>query len=147
VHVPYKGQAPAVVGLLQGDVQILALNVVSAIPQVKSGKARALAVTSAMRSPFLPDVPTAIEAGLPGYEIVEWYGLLVPKGTPPAIVDKLHVAIKGAMHKPEMTEALAKVGANPVLDDSPDAFRKFITADIAKYAAIIKQAGIQLTRQ
>jgi len=147
VHVPYKGQAPAVVGLLQGDVQILVLNVVSAIPQVKSGKARALAVTSDSRSPFLPDVPTAIEAGLPGYEIVEWYGILVPKGTPPEIVAKLHTAISAALNRPDVAQALAKVGANPFPNDSPDAFRTFISQDIAKYATIIKHAGIRLNRQ
>jgi tripartite-type tricarboxylate transporter receptor subunit TctC len=146
VHIPYKGQAPAVVALISGDVQVLVLNVVSAVPQVKAGKARALAVTSSTRSPFLPDVPTAVEAGLPGYEIIEWYGLLAPKGTPPAVITKLEQAVNNVLARTDTTEALAQLGANPFPGDTPAAFAKFIDEDIAKYGAIIKRAGIQLKR-
>jgi tripartite-type tricarboxylate transporter receptor subunit TctC len=146
VHIPYKGQAPAVVALIAGDVQVLVLNVVSAVPQIKAGKARALAVTSTTRSPFLPDVPTAAEAGLPGYEIIEWYGLLAPKGTPSAVISKLEQAVKTVLARTDVAEALAQLGASPLRGDTPAAFGKFIDQDIAKYGAIIKRAGITLNR-
>jgi tripartite-type tricarboxylate transporter receptor subunit TctC len=146
VHIPYKGQAPAVTGLIANEVQMLVLNVVSAIPQVKAGKMRALAVTIPTRSPFLPDVPTVEEAGVSGYELVEWYGLLAPKGTPKEVIDKVHAAVEDALKQTDVKDALSKLGAAPLVGDTPEGFRKFIDSEISKYAEIIKNAGIKLER-
>src|SRR5258706_8666624 len=90
VHIPYKGTSPGVVDLLAGQVSVMAPNLLTALPHIKAGKLRALAVTSAKRSEGLPDVPTIAESGLPGYDSTQWYGVLAPAGTPPPIVAQLH---------------------------------------------------------
>jgi tripartite-type tricarboxylate transporter receptor subunit TctC len=142
LHVPYKGTAPGVIDVLAGQVKVMTPNVLTALPYIKSGRLRALAVTSAKRSEALPDVPTMAEAGVPGYESVQWYGVLAPAGTPREIVERLHVEIAKALRAGDVRERLAADGAEPV-GSSPDEFAAFIRAEIAKWAKVAKAAGIQ----
>jgi tripartite-type tricarboxylate transporter receptor subunit TctC len=142
LHVPYKGTDPGVIDVLAGQVKVMTPNVLTALPYIKSGRLRALAVTSAKRSEALPDVPTMAEAGVPGYESVQWYGVLAPAGTPREIVERLHVEIAKALRAGDVRERLAADGAEPV-GSSPDEFAAFIRAEIAKWAKVAKAAGIQ----
>ena len=143
VHVPYKGSGPAVVDLLGGQVQMMFDNLPSSAPQIKAGKLRPLGVTSKERSPTLPDVPTIAEAGVPGYEALSWFGVLVPAGTPDAIVAKLQNEIAKALADPAMRERFAELGAVPV-GGSPAEFAELITAETAKWAKVVQDAGIKL---
>jgi tripartite-type tricarboxylate transporter receptor subunit TctC len=142
LHVPYKGTTPGVVDLLAGQVSVMAPNVLTVLPHVKAGKLRPLAVTSARRSEVLPDVPTIAEAGVPGYESVQWYGVLAPAGTPRDIIQRLHAEIVRALRAGDVRERLAADGAEPV-GNSPEEFAAFIRAEIVKWAAVAKAAGIQ----
>ena len=143
VHVPYKGSGPAVVDLLGGQVQMMFDNLPSSAPQIKAGKLRPLGVTSKERSPTLPDVPTIAEAGVPGYEALSWFGVLVPAGTPDAIVAKLQNEIAKALADPAMRERFAELGAVPVGGTSAE-FADLITAETAKWAKVVQDAGIKL---
>lgn len=143
VHVPYKGSGPAVIDLLGGQVQMMFDNLPSSAPQIKAGKLRPLGVTSKERSPTLPDVPTIAEAGVPGYEALSWFGVLVPAGTPEAIVAKLRDEIAEALADPAMRERFAELGAVPV-GDTPAEFADFISAETAKWAKVVAEAGIKL---
>ena len=143
VHVPYKGSGPAVVDLLGGQVQMMFDNLPSSAPQIKAGKLRPLGVTSKERSPTLPDVPTIAEAGVPGYEALSWFGVLVPAGTPDAIVAKLQNEIAKALADPTMRERFAELGAVPVGGTSAE-FADLITAETAKWAKVVQDAGIKL---
>jgi tripartite-type tricarboxylate transporter receptor subunit TctC len=146
VHVPYKGTAPGVVDLLAGQVSVMAPNVLTALPYIKSGRLRALAVTSAKRSDALPEVPTVAEAGaesgLSGYESVQWYGVLAPAGTPVEIVNRLNAEIVRALSAGDVRERLAADGAEPV-GSTPAQFAAFIRAEIEKWARVAKAAGIK----
>jgi tripartite-type tricarboxylate transporter receptor subunit TctC len=143
VHVPYKGSGPAVVDLLGGQVQMMFDNLPSSAPQITAGKLRPLGVTSKERSPTLPDVPTIAESGLPGYEALSWFGVLAPAGTPDAIVAKLQEEIAAALADPAMRERFAELGAVPV-GDTPAEFADFISAETAKWAKVVQEAGIKL---
>src|SRR5688572_13424839 len=114
VHVPYKGNAPAFTDVIGGQVSLIFPTMPSAMPHVKSGKLRALAVTSARRSPAAPDIPTIAESGLPGYEATSWYGILAPARTPSSIVARLHELLVSIIGSPEMKEKLASQGLDPV---------------------------------
>jgi tripartite-type tricarboxylate transporter receptor subunit TctC len=142
LHVPYKGTTPGVVDLLAGQVGVMTPNVLTALPHIKAGKLRALAVTSGKRSEALPDVPTIAEAGVAGYESVQWYGVLAPAGTARAIVERLHAEIVRALRAGDVRERLAADGAEPV-GSSPEEFAAFIRAEIVKWAKVAKAAGIQ----
>jgi len=142
LHVPYKGTTPGVVDLLAGQVQLMTPNVLTALPHIKAGKLRPLAVTSAKRSDALPDVPTLAEAGVPGYESVQWYGVLAPAGTPRDIVARLHTEIAKSLRSGDVRERLAADGAEPV-GSTPQEFAAFIRAEIDKWAKVAKAAGIQ----
>jgi tripartite-type tricarboxylate transporter receptor subunit TctC len=142
VHIPYKGSAPGVVDLLAGQVTVMTPNVLTALPHIKSGRLRALAVTSAKRSEALPEVPTIAESGLPGYDSVQWYGVLAPAGTPREIVARLHVEIARALRAPDVRERLAADGAEPV-GSSPEEFAAFIKSEIEKWARVASAAGIR----
>jgi tripartite-type tricarboxylate transporter receptor subunit TctC len=142
-HVPYKGSAPAVQDLLGGQVQLMFDNLPSALPHIKGGKLRALAVTSAQRAPVLPDVPTIAEAGLPGFEASSWFGVLAPAGTPPAIVAKLNAEIAKWLASPEAKEKLQAQGAN-VAGGPPEEFAKHIAAETAKWAKVVKESGAKI---
>jgi len=142
VHIPYKGTAPGVVDLLAGQVLVMAPNVLTALPHIKAGKLRALAVTSARRSEGLPDVPTVAESGLPGYDSTQWYGVLAPAGTPRDIVARLHDEIVRALRDAEVGKRLAADGAEPV-GSSPEEFAAFIKSESEKWAKVAQAAGIK----
>jgi tripartite-type tricarboxylate transporter receptor subunit TctC len=142
VHIPYKGTAPGVVDVLAGQVLVMAPNVLTALPHIKSGKLRALAVTSPKRSAALPDVPTVAEAGLPGYDSTQWYGVLAPAGTQREIVARLHGAIARALRDEEVGRRLAADGAEPV-GSSPEEFTAFIKSETEKWAKVARAAGIK----
>ncbi len=141
VAVPYKGGGPALIDLLGGQVQLTFNNILSALPHVRSEKIRALAVTGAKRSPAVPDVPTAIEAGMPGYEVVQWNGFLAPAGTPRAIVVKLNHAMGGVLAQADVRERLATEGAE-VGGGPPERFSQFVAADYARWGKVIHEAKL-----
>ena len=143
VHVPYKGSGPAVVDLLGGQVEMMFDNLPSSAPHIKAGKLRPLGVTSKERSPTLPDVPTIAEAGVPGYEALSWFGVLVPAGTPDAVVTRLQQEIAKILADPAMRERFAELGAVPA-GDTPAEFAAFIGSETAKWADVVQKAGITL---
>jgi len=142
-HVPYKGSAPALQDLIAGQVQLMFDNLPPSLPQIKSGKLRALAVTSATRAPALPDVPTVAESGLPGFEASSWFGLLAPAGTPPAIIAKINAEVAAWLASPEGKEKLASIGANAA-GGSPEDFARHIQAETAKWAKVVKESGAKV---
>ncbi|MBD8658008.1 tripartite tricarboxylate transporter substrate binding protein [Oxalobacteraceae sp. CFBP 13730] len=139
-HVAYKGSAPAVNDLLGNHIAIMFDNMPSAIGHVKAGKLRPLAVTTAQRSPALPDVPTIAEAGVPGYEATSWFGLLAPAGTPAPVVTKLNAAILKALADPDVKKKLLEQGAEPA-GETPAQFAAFIASETVKWGKIVKQSG------
>jgi tripartite-type tricarboxylate transporter receptor subunit TctC len=141
VHVPYRGAGPALIDLLGGQVQVMFATMSSSIEYVRGGKLRALAVTTATRSPVLPDIPTVAEF-LPGYESSFWTGVGTPKNTPAEIVDKLNKEINAALADPKMKARLAELGAT-ALPGSPADFGKLIAHEIEKGAKVVKFAGIK----
>jgi tripartite-type tricarboxylate transporter receptor subunit TctC len=142
LHVPYKGSAPALVDVISGQVPLTMISVITAMPQVKSGRLRALAVSGAHRSPAMPDVPTMIEAGVRGYESNTWYGVLAPRTTPRPIVLTLNREIVAIIRLPELKDRLLAEGADPV-GSSPEQFGEFIKSEIAKWSKVIRAAGIK----
>jgi tripartite-type tricarboxylate transporter receptor subunit TctC len=139
-HIPYKGSAPAMQDLIGGQVPLMCENFSNAIPHVRANRLRALAVTSAKRSPQAPDIPTAQEAGLPGFEASVWYGLAAPAGTPKAIIDKLNAVIAKALHAKDVTERLSGLGLT-VVGDTPEQFATFIHAESAKWRKVVQVSG------
>ena len=125
VHVPYKGSAPAVNDLLGGQIAIMFDNLPSALQHVKAGKLRPIAVTSAKRSPELPNVPTIAESGVPGYEATSWFGMFAPAATPPAILAQLNAVIVKALNDPEMKKKISEQGAEPIRKSRPSSLRTF----------------------
>ena len=140
LHVPFKGGAQAMPAVMAGEVATSFATIVSGQPQVAAGKLRALAVTSAKRFPSVPDVPTASESGLPGYEAVAWYGVFAPDGTPRDIVTRLNTEIVRIVRSPEVRELLLKQGAESYAT-SPEEFTKIVQADVAKWAKVVKASG------
>jgi tripartite-type tricarboxylate transporter receptor subunit TctC len=143
VQVPYKSAPEVTTALLRGDATLYFDSPITALPFIRSGKVRALAVTSAARSSVLPDVPTLDEAGLPGFEVVGWNGLLAPAGTPWPIIEKLNVEIVRILHSPEVTALLKEQGVD-VVGDTPEEFAGVIRTDIEKWHEIIEAAGIKI---
>jgi tripartite-type tricarboxylate transporter receptor subunit TctC len=139
-HVPYKGAAPAMNDLIGGQVQLMFDNLASSLAQVRAGKIRALAVTTAKRSPLAPDLPTIAESGLPGFDINTWFGLFVPAGTPHDVVERLHDEFTRALASPEVREKMLALGAEPV-GSTPSEFAAYIRSEGEKYARIIKASG------
>ena len=142
-HVPYKGAGQALPDLIGGQVNIMFDNITSSMPHIKSGRLRVLAVTTPKRSPALPDVPTMQEAGVPGYEMSGWFGLLAPVKTPPEIVARLNKAINKILQSIEMKELLAKQGAEIVIS-SPAEFATFVKERTDKMAKVVKDSGAQI---
>lgn len=140
VHVPYRGAGPALVDLLSGQVQVMALGMVSAQVQVKAGKLRAIAITSPKRSSLMPEVPTVSESGLPGFDVTGWYGVFVPRGTPAAIVTQLQTQIARILRMPDVGARLATEGAD-VGGNSPEEFAAFVKTEHAKWAKVVKISG------
>jgi len=142
VHIAYKGAGPALTDLVAGQVQLMITNMPAAMPHLKSGRLRALGVTGANRSPLMPDLPTISEAGLPGYELTNWFGVVAPAATPRAIVERLNEAIVSGLKTAEMRERLAAVGAEPV-GSTPAAFAAHIKSETGKWSKVIATAGIK----
>jgi len=142
VHVPYKGGAPALADLVAGQLTFMIENVPGTLPLVKSGKLRALAITSAQRSPLVPELPTLSEAGVAGYEMVGWNGVFVAKGTPPAIVAQLGDVLMKVLRLTEVKDQMATLGAEPG-GNSAQEFGGFVKAESARWGAIIKERGIR----
>jgi len=143
VHIPFKGGAPATQALLAGDTQLMFDNLANAMPQVRAGKLRALAVTTAERSRLAPDLPTMAEAGLPGFDISTWFGLLAPAGTPPDVVARWNADVTRILAAPDMRERLAAQGAEAA-PTTPAAFGQFIRNELVKYARIVKSSGAKV---
>ncbi|MEO8305376.1 MAG: tripartite tricarboxylate transporter substrate binding protein [Betaproteobacteria bacterium] len=143
IHVPYKGSSPALTDVVSGQNVVMSVNMPPAVPLVKAGKLRALAVTTRTRSPLMPDVPTVAESGLAGYETVAWFGVLAPAGTPKDIVNRLSAEIAIIARSPEMRERLASLGAEPV-GSTPEEFAAVIARDIAKWTTLAKSVGIKI---
>ncbi|SFU78418.1 Tripartite-type tricarboxylate transporter, receptor component TctC [Polaromonas sp. YR568] len=141
VHIPYRGSSGARTDVIGGQVDVMFDAVTTMAEQVKAGKVKALATTGKQRSEVLPDVPTLHEAGVPGYEATIWLGLMAPRGTPKAVVDKLNEAMSKIVGQPEIKQLWGKQGATPMVM-SPEAFDKYMREDIAKWAGVIKTAHI-----
>jgi tripartite-type tricarboxylate transporter receptor subunit TctC len=145
VHVPYKGSSGARTDLLGGQVQMMFDAITTMAPHVEAGKVRALGTTGKVRSSVLPNVPTLSEAGVPGYEAVIWLGIMAPKGTPQAIIDRLNAAIRKAVTSPELEAEWKKQGAVP-MSMTPAEFDKYLHADIEKWARIVMISGARQDR-
>jgi tripartite-type tricarboxylate transporter receptor subunit TctC len=143
LHVAYKGGGPALVDLMAGRVQAMLDTAASAMPHVRSGKLRALAISAPRRSPELPDLPTFAEAGLPQYDTNAWYSMHAPAGTPPDIVRRLNAELVAILKDPEILARFKQLATDPV-GNSPEEFAAFVRAELDKYARIIKAAGIKL---
>jgi tripartite-type tricarboxylate transporter receptor subunit TctC len=141
-HVPYKGVNLAMQDVMAGRIDLVVIGVPAAAPHVKAGKLHALAVIAPQRLPALPDVPTVAEAGLPGFEVTTWYGILAPAGTPRPIIARLNAELVKAMHSPEMKERLAGIGTEPVTN-TPEEFAAYIHAEIAKWGDVIRKANLR----
>ena len=144
VHIPYKGGAPAMADLLAGQVQLMFDNLANALPQVKAGRLRALAVTTLARSPAMPELPTIAESGLPGFDLTTWFGVMAPARTPPEIVVKLNAEIVRALNAKDMRERLEKMGAEPPPNNTPERFAAFIGSEAAKYAKVVRDSGAKV---
>jgi tripartite-type tricarboxylate transporter receptor subunit TctC len=142
-HVPYKGAGPALVDLLSGQVQMSFVSVPAVAPHLKSGKLRGLAVTGPRRSPLVPDLPTLSESGLKGYGSEQWYGVLVPRQTPRAIVDRLNRDFAWALGEPDTRSRLQDSGFEVAASTTEDSFGRFLKSEIAKWAGVVKKAGIR----
>ncbi len=139
-HVPYKGGGPAMTELLGGQINLIFATAASAVPHVQSGKIRALAVTTSKRSKLVPDLPTVAEAGVPGFEANNWYGVVVPAKTPKPIIDRLHKEFTAELNMPEIREILFRQGLD-VAATTPQTFGAYIKSETAKWAKVIKASG------
>ena len=140
VHIPYKGSAPAVTDLLGNQIAIMFDNLPSAIQHVRAGKLRPIAVTTAKRSPELPDVPTVAEAGVPGYEATSWFGLYTNAGTPKPVVDKLSAALAKSLASPAVRNKIKEQGGE-VVSETPEQFAAFMKSETEKWAKVVKASG------
>jgi tripartite-type tricarboxylate transporter receptor subunit TctC len=142
VHVPYKGTGPALNDLIAGHVPVCFCTLPSTLPHAKTGRLRALAVTTAKRSAAAPDIPTVAESGVTGYEMSQWYGMLAPAGTPAPVVNKLNAEIRKALKQPPVRTQLLAAGADPV-ESSPQEFAAFFSAEIARWTRVVQSVGIR----
>ncbi len=140
-HVPYKGTAPGLLDTISGHVHLLMSTLLPPLPHLRSGRLRALGVTSAQRVSSLPDVPTIAEGGVAGYDVVGWYGAVVPAGTPPAVIARLHTDFVGAINTPETKEKLAADGAEAV-GSSPEQFGALVRSEIERWSKVVEVAKI-----
>lgn len=145
IHVPYKTTAAAVTDVIGGQLQMMFAVGALGIPQVKAGKLRGLAVTTPKRSPALPDLPTMIEAGYPGFEVLGWNGVLVPAKTPPAIINRLHDEIVRALQAPDLRESLAAAGLE-TMGTTPEEFASFMKTETARWTKVARQSGATVDR-
>lgn len=143
VHIPYKGSAGVLADVMGGQIAVTIDNMPPYVPQVRAGKIRALAVSTAKRSSAMPDLPTIAEAGVPGYEAGAWFGLLAPVGTPKAVVAKLSAESARILKLPDVNKRISELGADPV-GSTPEEFVALIQSEIAKWAKVIKDANVEL---
>jgi len=143
VHVPYKGAGPAMNDLLGGQVEAMFPSLIAALPHIKSGRLRALALSAAQRSPQLPEVPTVAESGYPAFNAVQWYGVCAPAGVPPAIVERLNKALNAAITSPDVRTKLGDQAAD-VMPMSSAEFGDYIRADIARWVNLLKDANLKI---
>jgi len=141
VHVPYKGSAPAMVDLLGGQIRAMFDNLPGQIANIRSGKVRALGVSSAQRNVHVPDVPTIMESGVPGFEVVVWYGMWAPAGVPKAIVAKLNAAAVQVMNMPDVRQRVAELGTDPA-PSTPAHLGAMLKSELEKWSKVVKDAGI-----
>src|SRR5438876_7119702 len=141
-HIPYKGSAPALADLLGGQLAFMFDTVITSVPQVRAGKLRAFAVSSAKRASSLPEVPTLQEAGFAGFDMSQWQGVLAPAGTPRPVVQRLNAEIVKAMHAPDVHERIAVQGGNDIVTGTPEDFAALIRADLERYGKLIRDAKI-----
>jgi len=141
VHIPYKGAAPAVIDLMAGRVQLMFDNLASALPNVRSGKVRALAVTTKARSGFLPELPTLDESGLKGFDMTTWWGIMAPGKTPQPVVERLNTEVLKAMAAPDVRDRLRAMGSEQPTIRTPEQFTAFVAAEQKTYAELVKRSG------
>lgn len=142
VHVPYKGGAPAVTDLVAGRLSLMMANLTTAQPHIRSGRLRGLGIGTKARSPLFPELPTIAESGVPGYEANNWNGVVVPTGTPRAVVERLHQEIVAVLREVVIAERLAAAGLEPI-GDTPDQFARYLKAEAEKWGRLVKTAGIK----
>lgn len=142
LHVAYKGGGPALADLLGGQISMVFATPLESVPHIKSGRLRALAVTSPQRSPAMPELPSIAETGVSGYEVTNWYGVLAPAAVPKPIIDKLNRSIVAALRTPELSERFQKDGVEPI-GSTPAEFQKHIAAEITKWERVVAAAGIK----
>ena len=143
LHIPYKGSGPAITDMLGGQVDLMFDSITSARPHIQSGKLRALGVTTAKRSGALPDVPTIAEAGVPGYEVLPWFAVFAPAGTPPEVVAKLNKVLNDAMKEPDTLKKLESVGAEPI-GTTPQELATHLNKELDRWGKLIKERNIRL---
>lgn len=143
VHIPYKGAGPALAELLGGQTQVMCTSLAGQLPHIKAGRVRALAVTTARRNAQVPNVPTMIEAGVPGYEVTIWYAVFFPAGAPKAVVARLNSDLVKILNSPDMKERLAQIGVDPA-PSTPEELAAFVKAETDKYTKVAQDAGIKL---
>jgi tripartite-type tricarboxylate transporter receptor subunit TctC len=141
VHVPYKGGGPALISLVQGETSLLFATIPSSIDHIKGGRLKAIGVSRLQRSPALPDVPTIAESGVPGFEAIEWNGIMVPAGTPQASIRRAQQALAKALAIPAVKERIVNVGAE-IVGSSPEEFAAFLKSEYASWAKVVKEVGI-----
>ena len=146
VHVPYKGQGMALIDVVAGQVSLMMANVISALPHVRSARLRALGVTGSKRTTVAPDIPTIAEAGVPGYEVLQWYGVLAPAATPREIIGRLHGVIAHAVQDPKIRERIVADAGEPV-GNTLDEFSAILRADYKKWGDVIRKAGIRVDQR
>jgi tripartite-type tricarboxylate transporter receptor subunit TctC len=142
LHIPYKGSGPAVSDLLGGQVQLMFDNTPNVLPHVKAGKLRALGSSGTLRSPMTPDVPTVAEAGVAGYDVMVWFGLVAPAGTPREVVDKLNAEVRKILAMPDVRDRFLAQGVEP-LGSTPEQFGEHIKAQMAKWGKVVRDAGVK----
>ena len=142
-HIPYKGNAAAMVDVIGGQIEMLFDQMATAVPHVKGGKVRALGVTTSTRSPAMPNVPTIAEAGVPGYEMSAWFGLVGPPGMPRELVTRIRAEFIRALAQPDVKERLASQGLD-LISDTPEQFTSFLKSELIKWAKVIKESGARL---
>jgi tripartite-type tricarboxylate transporter receptor subunit TctC len=143
VHIPYAGAAPAQLGLLAGQTDFMFDNLASATAQIKAGKLRALAITTAQRASALPEVPTMAQSGLPGFDVSTWFGVFAPAGTPREIIARLNTAFTTALRSPEIRERLARMGAEPA-PGTPEQFSELVRNELSKYQKVVQFSGARV---
>ena len=143
-HIPYKGAAQAIPDLLSGQIQLMFVSIPDALPHIKSGKLRAIGVTSRNRSAVLPDVVPFADQGMPNFDVRAWFGMTGPAGMPREIVNRLYAEIVKSLAVPEVSARLSGIGLDPVTSASPEQFAGFIRQEIAKWSKLVKETGARV---